>query len=115
MAKSSSKSKDTLSTVQKCRLRKEYIIQFILFTVSPALLYNFDASNISVHQYIRDGSSKIYRVPEPGPSTGGEDFFQKILGGEEIFFKNIRGEDVFSRKNSGGEDFFQTNFSQNPA
>ena len=51
------------------------------------------------------GRVKIYRVPGPGPSTGGRRLF---------FRKNKGGKDFFSGKIRGAKTFFQANFSQNP-
>ena len=59
---------------------------------------------------------KIYRVPGPGPSAGGEDFISKKNRGARNFFQLEKGgEDFFFRKNKGGEAFFQAYFPKTPA
>ena len=53
------------------------------------------------------GWVKIYGVPGPGPSTGGENFFSKKIRGKKTFFQRKKGGRIlFFRKNKGGEDFF---------
>ena len=46
------------------------------------------------HNAYGKGRVKLYRVPGPGPSTGGEEFFRKKLGGRRLFFGN-RGAKTF--------------------
>ena len=55
------------------------------------------------------GRVKIHRVPGPGPSTGGEDFYEKNQVGEDFFSKKIRGggAKIFFEENQVGENFFQ--------
>ena len=64
------------------------------------------------------GRVKVYRVPGPGPSTGGEDFSSEKIGGRRLFFRKNRGAKTFFRLKKVGEDFFSgkffLNFSQNP-
>ena len=53
------------------------------------------------------GRVKIYRVPGPGPSTGGRRLFStKKKGGEDFFSENIRGAKTFFRLKKGGRRLF---------
>ena len=60
----------------------------------------------NVKRSIRDGS-KIFRVPKPGPSTGGQRLFRKKKWGRRLFFSNkLRRVETFFGKKLGGEDLF---------
>ena len=52
------------------------------------------------------GRVKIYRVPGPGPSTGGEDFFSKKIRAAETFFrKKLGGRKLFLLQNLKIQNF----------
>ena len=66
-----------------------------------------ELSSQKSNQIICKGRVKIYRVPGPGPSTGGRRLFFEKKGGRRLFSEKIRGAETFFRRKLGerSEDF----------